>query len=89
MTTPHPRPHAAGPTPGVPLPGQHLSGANPAEFADPAAVRAEVDELLAELTAGARNSDPEQAGVDITRRARILEQAHDVLVRALATVDKI
>ncbi|MFF0492236.1 hypothetical protein ACFYTQ_24675 [Nocardia sp. NPDC004068] len=89
MTTPHPRPHTPGPTPGVPLPGQHLAGGNPAEFADPVAVRAEVDTLLAELAAGARDSDPEQAGVDITRRARILEQAHEVLVQALATVDKI
>ncbi len=89
MTTPFPRPHAPGPHPGAPLPGQHLPGANPVEFADPAKVRGEVDALLSELTAGARNSDPEQAGVDITRRARILEQAHEVLVQALATVDKI
>jgi hypothetical protein len=29
------------------------------------------------------------AGVEITRRAHILEQAHEVLVQALATVDKI
>ncbi|WP_238846129.1 hypothetical protein [Nocardia terpenica] len=91
MTTPMPRPHAPGPNarPGVPLPGQHLPGATPAEFADPQQVRAEIDALVSELAAGTHNSDPEHAGVDITRRARILEQAHEVLVQALATVDKI
>lgn len=68
------------------MPGQHLPGANEPEFADPEKVRAEVDALLAELTAGARDSGE---GTDITRRARILEQAHEVLVQALATVDKI
>jgi hypothetical protein len=76
----------------MPLPGQYLPGANPAEFADPGQVRAEIAALLAELAVGGRNSDPvdaEQAGPDITRRARILEQAHEVLVQALATVDKI
>lgn len=71
----------------MPVPGQHLPGANQAEFADPEKVRAEVDALLSELTAGARDSSGE--GTDITRRARILEQAHEVLVQALATVDKI
>ncbi|MBF6332517.1 hypothetical protein [Nocardia transvalensis] len=92
MTTPNPRPHAPGSNPGIPLPGQHLPGANAAEFADPAQVRAEVDALLSELSAVGRDSeaaDTAQAGVDITRRARILEQAHEVLVQALATVDKI
>ncbi|UFS99181.1 hypothetical protein [Nocardia huaxiensis] len=68
------------------MPGQHLAGANQ-EFADPERVRADVDALLAELAAGARDSVTE--GTDIVRRARILEQAHDVLVQALATVDKI
>ncbi|WP_460695682.1 hypothetical protein [Nocardia thraciensis] len=99
MSTPTPRPHAPGsngPHPGIPMPGQHLAGANPAEFADPEQVRAEIDALLSELSAGGRRSDLEdaapgdaQAGTDITRRARILEQAHEVLVQALATVDKI
>ncbi|NNH70380.1 hypothetical protein HLB23_10990 [Nocardia uniformis] len=88
MTMPSPRPNAPapGPRPGVPLPGQHLPGANEPEFADPEQVRAEVDALLAELTAGAQDSGE---GTDIARRARILEQAHEVLVQALATVDKI
>lgn len=96
MTTPIPRPHpsgSSGPRPGVPLPGQHLAG-GPAEFADPEQVRAEVAALLAELPGARRVSSDEadgvdRAGSDITRRARILEQAHEVLVGALATVDKI
>ncbi|MBF6215251.1 hypothetical protein IU433_30955 [Nocardia puris] len=100
MTTPTPRPHGPGtpgsgphaPRPGAPLPGQHLPGAQGRpEPADPDRVRAEIDELLAELNAGRTSASPEsaEAGTDITRRAHILEQAHDVLVRALATVDKI
>ncbi|UGT60908.1 hypothetical protein [Nocardia asteroides] len=89
MTTPTPRPHPGqhGHRQGMPLPGSHLPGAAPEpEPADPALVRAEVRELLAELEAGAGHAD---AGVDLIRRAKILEQAHDVLVEALATVDKI
>ncbi|MFI1912207.1 hypothetical protein [Nocardia sp. NPDC020380] len=88
MTTPTPRPPfpAPGPRPGVPMPGQHLPGANQ-EFADPDRVRTEVAALLSELSAGARDSVSD--GTDLVRRARILEQAHDVLVQALATVDKI
>ncbi|MBF6175859.1 hypothetical protein [Nocardia blacklockiae] len=103
MTTPMSRPHESGsqgPRPGVPLPGRHLAGTDPAGFADPEQVRAEVDALLSELSAGARGSESAglaatlptgsaTAGTDITRRARILEQAHEVLVQALATVDKI
>lgn len=89
-----PNPQTPGPRPGAPLPGQHLAGANPAEFADPAAVRAEVDALLAELAGGVRDTreHPAEAagvGAEITRRAHILEQAHEVLVQALSTVDKI
>ncbi|WP_232850854.1 hypothetical protein [Nocardia acididurans] len=68
------------------MPGQHFAGANQ-EFADPERIRADVDALLAELAAGARDSVSD--GTDIVRRARILEQAHDVLVQGLATVDKI
>ncbi len=71
-----------------------MAGANPAEFAEPAAVRTEIDALLAELHARVRGhelaeADVAGAGVEITRRARILEQAHEVLVQALSTVDKI
>ncbi|MFC9898175.1 hypothetical protein ACFVMC_31165 [Nocardia sp. NPDC127579] len=87
MSTPTPRPS-------VPLPGQHLAGAQGRpETADPGRIRAEIDSLLAELAvrpdaldSAAASAD---AGVDLTRRARILEQAHEVLVDALATVDKI
>ncbi|GGK32289.1 hypothetical protein GCM10011591_00050 [Nocardia camponoti] len=72
------------------MPGSHLPGnqAHP-QPADPVAIKAEVDALLAELRASAGAADGAEAGVDITRRARILEQAHEVLVDALATVDKI
>ena len=68
-----------------------MPGANQSEFADPDRVRAEIDALLAELAAGAQDSacELESEGAEVTRRARILEQAHDVLVQALATVDKI
>ncbi|WP_067568336.1 hypothetical protein [Nocardia acidivorans] len=86
MPTSYPQSPAPRPRPGMPLPGQHPAGANQ-EFADPARVRSEVDALLAELSAGAR--DAASDGTDMVRRARILEQAHDVLVQALATVDKI
>ncbi|WP_228783005.1 hypothetical protein [Nocardia abscessus] len=102
MTTPTPRPNgpgtaagAQGPRPGIPLPGHHLPGASGhAEPADPERIRGEVDSLLAELdrpgwSGAAPATESAEAGVDITRRARILEQAHDVLVQALATVDKI
>ncbi|MGK8508319.1 hypothetical protein ACRS5S_09740 [Nocardia asiatica] len=79
----------------MPLPGQHLAGApGHVEPADPERIRGEVDSLLAELerpgwSGSAPAAESAEAGVDITRRARILEQAHDVLVQALATVDKI
>lgn len=92
MTTPTPRPNTPG-TARVPLPGQHLPGAaGPGDLADPDRIRAEVRELLAELTArpgGGGEPGRESAGTDLARRAHILEQAHEVLVQALATVDKI
>ncbi|MTE17210.1 hypothetical protein GLP40_31300 [Nocardia sp. CT2-14] len=94
MPTPRPQFPAPGPRPGAPLPGQHLPGANQ-EFADPQRVKAEVDALLAELSSGAPNPgwpgapSMNSEGTDIVRRAKILEQAHEVLVQALATVDKI
>jgi len=65
---------------GVPLPGQHLP--QQPDPVDPASIRAEVAELLSELTGSA-------AGRPIQYRAKVLDQAHDVLVRALGTVDKI
>lgn len=68
----------------VPLPGQHL-GTVEQSLADPDRIRADVDELLSGLAA----ADLPVDGETIPHRARVLEQAHDVLVRALATVDKI
>ncbi|MEV0246993.1 hypothetical protein AB0H76_10440 [Nocardia sp. NPDC050712] len=80
--------------PSVPLPGQHLAGAQGRpETADPVQIRAEIDSLLAELEVRSDVYDSAatsaESGVDIARRAHILEQAHEVLVQALATVDKI
>ncbi|MFC4127637.1 hypothetical protein [Nocardia rhizosphaerae] len=94
MNTPSSPPTGASqpPRPGIPLPGSHLPGAQGRpEPADPNRIKAEVDALLAELGAAAVPGPAEntETGADITRRARILEQAHDVLVDALATVDKI
>ncbi|WUI72175.1 hypothetical protein OHQ90_17750 [Nocardia sp. NBC_00403] len=83
-------PGSNGPRPGVPMPGQHLPGAQGRpEPADPARIRADVESLLAELGSHAGQPQGVETGTDITRRARILEQAHEVLVQALATVDKI
>ena len=58
-----------------PLPGQHVR-AGTESSADPRQIKADVDGLLGRLGGAS----------DV---AQILEQAHDVLVRALATVDKI
>ncbi|WP_051407565.1 hypothetical protein [Nocardia sp. CNY236] len=86
-------PHSNGPrnpagtqgsAPKIPLPGQHLT----VQPADPDRIRGDVDDLLAELD-GVAADEGTETGVDLTRRAHILEQAHEVLVRALATVDKI
>ncbi|MGW4771995.1 hypothetical protein ACWEO2_28645 [Nocardia sp. NPDC004278] len=96
-----PQPHGPGtygPGSNGPRPGPHLPGGpGRQEPADPAKIRAEIDGLLAELDArpawtGVAATPPttdSDSGADITRRARILEQAHEVLVQALATVDKI
>ncbi|MGS2810325.1 hypothetical protein [Nocardia sp. MW-W600-9] len=95
MSTPSSPPPGAPqpPRPGIPLPGSHLPGGQARqEPADPHRIKAEVDALLAELGAAPAATGPAEnteTGADITRRARILEQAHDVLVDALATVDKI
>lgn len=74
------------------------------ELADPNVVRGEIESLLAEMRegGGAQTSEETEsaqgildealdtaAGVDIARRAGILEQAHEVLTRALATVDQV
>lgn len=67
----------------TPKPGQHLPG--PARTVDPQQIHAEVGELLAGLT----SIDPADGYQSIPRQAHILERAHDVLVQALATVDKV
>ncbi|NUS44909.1 MAG: hypothetical protein HOQ24_14630, partial [Mycobacteriaceae bacterium] len=50
---------------------------------DPGRIRADVEELLAGL------SGDEAGPPTVGQRARILEEAHEVLVRALGSVDKI
>ena len=83
-------PGASGPRPGPPLPGQHLPGAQEQRHpADPAKIRTDIAGLLVELAPRTGMVDTADSGADSTRRARILEQAHEVLVQALATVDKI
>ncbi|WP_308188440.1 hypothetical protein [Nocardia australiensis] len=85
-----PGPGQTGSRQAVPMPGRHLPGAHGRqEPADPARIRADVDSLLAELDTRTGVPENTESGADITRRARILEQAHEVLVQALATVDKI
>ncbi|WP_280496458.1 hypothetical protein, partial [Nocardia farcinica] len=85
------RPWARGPRP-APAPAGGRGPPPPPPPPPPDRIRAEIDELLAELDAGGGRTGPAEhaeTGADITRRARILEQAHEVLVQALATVDKI
>ncbi|HEY5854259.1 MAG TPA: hypothetical protein VIW24_09470 [Aldersonia sp.] len=78
--------------PGQALPGQHVPGASPA---DPQQVRAEVDGLLSRLDDHRDTEDDDTEGDDtdpassIAYSAEVLEQAHDVLVAALASLDKI
>ncbi|MFD1813493.1 hypothetical protein [Rhodococcus gannanensis] len=67
----------------TPKPGQHLPG--PPRTVDPQQIHAEVDDLLAGLPA-VDSPDDQQS---IPHQAHILERAHEVLVQALETVDKI
>ncbi|OZD10424.1 hypothetical protein CH275_01780 [Rhodococcus sp. 06-235-1A] len=75
----------------IPLPGQHRpSGVGDESSADPDAIRAEVSSLLSQLTIESA-SDDESEAVDsdaLARDASLLDRAHEVLVRALTTVDK-
>ncbi len=86
----------------IPRPGQHRVDQHRADqhaarpnhafessstFADPERIHSEVDALLGRL--GDRASVADGRLESIPDQARILEQAHDVLVQALATVDKI
>ncbi|MFD6897181.1 hypothetical protein ACFWB0_21885 [Rhodococcus sp. NPDC060086] len=68
----------------IPRPGEHLPGAGPG--VDPDAVHVEVDRLLARVQEEGHVGD---TAASIGRQAQLLEQAHDVLVQALSTVDKI
>ncbi|WP_070378693.1 hypothetical protein [Rhodococcus sp. WMMA185] len=71
----------------IPRPGSHLPG--PAQSVDPEKIHAEVEGLLSRLeTVEPDPGDEHGIGV-IPRKAHILEKAHDVLVEALATVDKV
>ncbi|NIL88552.1 hypothetical protein RhoFasSB10_00838 [Rhodococcus fascians] len=75
----------------IPLPGQHRpNAAGEQSSADPDSIRAEVSSLLAQLTIGSE-ADPDSEAVDsdaLARDASVLDRAHEVLVRALTTVDK-
>lgn len=81
MSTPIPRP-------GAHLPGQSNSS-DSAACVDPAEIHAEVDGLLSRLEDVVPESDDQHASGVIPHKAQILEKAHDVLVQALATVDKV
>lgn len=68
----------------IPRPGEHLPGARPG--IDPTRVHGEVDRLLGHVRDAGGSGDAAGA---IARQADLLEQAHDVLVEALSTVDRI
>ncbi|MGN5240373.1 MULTISPECIES: hypothetical protein [unclassified Rhodococcus (in: high G+C Gram-positive bacteria)] len=68
----------------IPRPGEHLPDAAPS--VDPDAVHVEVDRILAQVQKEGVAGDP---AVAIGKQAQLLEQAHEVLVQALSTVDKI
>ncbi len=71
----------------IPRPGAHLPG--PPQSVDPETIHTEVDGLLLRLGAVEPDPDDEHGVGVIPRKAHLLEKAHDVLVEALATVDKI
>lgn len=68
----------------IPRPGEHRPGLSTA--VDPGRIHTDVDALLAKCRD--IESDPDPAAA-MTRRADLLDHAHDVLVHALSTVDKI
>ncbi|MCJ0979400.1 hypothetical protein MTX35_16925 [Rhodococcus sp. ARC_M12] len=77
----------------IPLPGQHRpSSAGDEPSADPDTVRTEVSSLLNQLTIESTDhegSETVDADADaLARDASLLDRAHEVLVRALTTVDK-
>ncbi|MDM7491027.1 hypothetical protein QYS60_12610 [Rhodococcus sp. GXMU-t2271] len=69
----------------IPRPGDHLPGSHPGM--DPRSIHTDVEGLLTRARDTAVDAaDPSEI---IPRQAQLLEQAHDLLVQALATVDKI
>ena len=75
----------------IPLPGQHRpSSAGDESSADPDTVRTEVSSLLNQLTIESTDHEgSETVDADaLARDASLLDRAHEVLVRALTTVDK-
>lgn len=79
----------------VPRPGQHLPSHSDVEgtSVDPDAVVSAVDALVAEADVAAsapfgEGTDDPHGLVTLTRQARILDRAHELLVDALASVDK-
>ncbi|WP_371053996.1 hypothetical protein [Rhodococcus gordoniae] len=72
----------------IPRPGEHLPGTRPT--VDPARVREEVDALLTRVREGAPAADAASTEQSVLlEQAEMLERAHEVLVQALSTVDKI
>jgi len=72
----------------IPRPGEHLPGTRPT--VDPARVREEVDALLTRVREGAPAADAASTDRSVLlEQAEMLERAHEVLVQALSTVDKI
>ncbi|MFD4367407.1 hypothetical protein [Rhodococcus sp. NPDC058521] len=81
MTTPIPRP-------GAHLPGQ-TTRSDSAASVDPEAIHAQVDGLLSKLGDVIAEPEDQHGSSVIPRKAHLLEQAHEVLVEALSTVDKV
>lgn len=71
----------------IPRPGQHLPGSAPG--IEPDRIHVEVDGLLTRARDAASTGGDQDPAVAISRQAQLLEQAHDVLVQALSTVDKV
>ncbi|NLV80881.1 MAG: hypothetical protein GXY65_16370 [Rhodococcus sp.] len=67
----------------IPRPGEHLPGARPG--IDPTHIHGEIDRLLGHVRDAHGTGDAAEA---ISRQSALLEQAHDVLVEALSTVDR-
>ncbi|OOL29021.1 hypothetical protein GQ85_28665 [Rhodococcus rhodochrous] len=70
----------------IPHPGEHLPRPHPG--VDPASIHIEVEGLLTRARDVTPDGEPDPSEI-IPRQAQLLEQAHDLLVQALATVDKI